>query len=51
MAEALCGLGYGVCPGDNLPAHRAYADVIAERLTAGANVRFGSSLCKNAEAA
>ena len=34
VAEALRGLGYGVWRDDELPAHRAYADVIEERLTA-----------------
>ncbi|HEY1560026.1 MAG TPA: TIR domain-containing protein [Caulobacteraceae bacterium] len=32
VAEALRGLGYGVWRDDELPAHRAYAEVIAERL-------------------
>jgi adenylate cyclase len=32
IAEALRGLGYGVWRDDELPANRAYADVIAERL-------------------
>ncbi|HEX5262801.1 MAG TPA: TIR domain-containing protein, partial [Phenylobacterium sp.] len=34
VAEALRALGYGVWRDDELPAHRAYADVIAERLNA-----------------
>jgi len=34
VAEALRGLGYDVWRDDELPAHRAYADVIAERLAA-----------------
>ena len=33
IAEALRGLGYGVWRDDEIPANRAYADVIAERLT------------------
>src|SRR5258708_19898764 len=32
VAEALRALGYGVWRDDELPAHRAYAEVIAERL-------------------
>src|SRR5215472_14427939 len=32
IEEALRALGYGVWRDDELPAHRAYADVIAERL-------------------
>ena len=32
VAEALRGLGYGVWRDDELPAHRAYGEVIAERL-------------------
>ena len=32
IAEALRGLGYGVWRDDELPAHRAYAEVIEERL-------------------
>ncbi len=32
VAEALRGLGYSVWRDDELPAHRAYADVIEERL-------------------
>ena len=32
IAEALRGLGYGVWRDDEIPANRAYADVIAERL-------------------
>ncbi|HEY1415712.1 MAG TPA: TIR domain-containing protein [Caulobacteraceae bacterium] len=32
IGEALRGMGYGVWRDDELPAHRAYADVIAERL-------------------
>ncbi|HXQ09574.1 MAG TPA: toll/interleukin-1 receptor domain-containing protein [Caulobacteraceae bacterium] len=32
VAEALRGLGYGVWRDDDLPAHRAYAEVIEERL-------------------
>src|SRR3954451_3980083 len=32
VAEALRGEGYGVWRDDELPAHRAYADVIEERL-------------------
>jgi adenylate cyclase len=32
VAEALRGLGYGVWRDDELPAHRAYAEVIEERL-------------------
>ena len=34
LAEALRGLGYGVWRDDALPAHRAYAEVIDERLAA-----------------
>ena len=34
IAEALRGLGYGVWRDDELPAHRAYAEVIEERLKA-----------------
>jgi adenylate cyclase len=34
IAQALRGLGYGVWRDDELPAHRAYADVIEERLAA-----------------
>ncbi|MFI4949839.1 MAG: TIR domain-containing protein [Caulobacterales bacterium] len=34
LAEALRGAGYGVWRDDQLPAHRAYADVIEERLRA-----------------
>ncbi|HEY1878956.1 MAG TPA: TIR domain-containing protein [Caulobacteraceae bacterium] len=34
VAEALRALGYGVWRDDELPPHRAYADVIAERLSA-----------------
>src|SRR5258707_11849617 len=34
IAEALRGLGYGVWRDDELPAHRAYAKVIEERLQA-----------------
>jgi adenylate cyclase len=34
IGDALRGLGYGVWRDDELPAHRAYADVIAERLAA-----------------
>ncbi len=34
VAEALRGLGYGVWRDDELPAHRAYAKVIEERLAA-----------------
>ena len=34
VAEALRGLGYGVWLDDEIPAHRAYADVIEERLKA-----------------
>jgi adenylate cyclase len=33
IGEALIGLGYGVWRDDELPAHRAYSDVIEERLT------------------
>ena len=33
IGEALRALGYGVWRDDELPAHRAYADVIEERLT------------------
>ena len=32
VAEALRGAGYGVWRDDELPAHRAYAEVIEERL-------------------
>ena len=32
IAEALRALGYGVWRDDQLPAHRAYGDVIEERL-------------------
>ena len=35
VADALRALGYGVWRDDELPAHRAYADVIEERLTGG----------------
>jgi adenylate cyclase len=34
LAEALRALGYGVWRDDEIPAHRAYADVIQERLVA-----------------
>src|SRR5579859_6671544 len=34
IAEALRALGFGVWRDDELPAHRAYAEVIEERLTA-----------------
>jgi len=34
IAEALRGLGYSVWRDDDLPAHRSYAEVIEERLTA-----------------
>jgi adenylate cyclase len=34
VAEALRALGYGVWRDDEIPAHRAYADVIEERLKA-----------------
>jgi adenylate cyclase len=34
VAEALRSLGYGVWRDDEIPAHRAYADVIQERLRA-----------------
>src|SRR5579862_8591433 len=34
VAEALRALGYGVWRDDDLPAHRAYAEVIDERLQA-----------------
>src|SRR5579871_989577 len=34
VGEALRGLGFGVWRDDELPAHRAYADVIQERLAA-----------------
>jgi adenylate cyclase len=34
IGEALRGLGYGVWRDDELPAHRAYAEVIEERLQA-----------------
>ncbi|HEY2483230.1 MAG TPA: TIR domain-containing protein [Caulobacteraceae bacterium] len=34
VAQALRGLGYDVWRDDELPAHRAYAEVIEERLTA-----------------
>jgi adenylate cyclase len=34
VAEALRALGYGVWRDDELPAHRSYAEVIAERLEA-----------------
>ena len=34
VAEALRALGYGVWRDDDLPAHRAYAEVIEERLAA-----------------
>jgi adenylate cyclase len=34
VAEGLRALGYGVWRDDEIPAHRAYADVIQERLTA-----------------
>src|SRR6516162_225281 len=34
IAEALRALGYGVWRDDELPAHRAYTDVIEERLKA-----------------
>ncbi len=35
IAEALRGLGYGVWRDDEIPANRAYADVIAGRLPGG----------------
>jgi hypothetical protein len=38
MAEALRGLGYDVWLDDQLPAHRAYADVIEEQLRAAKSV-------------
>ncbi|MGH6993780.1 MAG: toll/interleukin-1 receptor domain-containing protein, partial [Caulobacteraceae bacterium] len=34
IAEALRSLGYGVWRDDELPAHRAYSEVIEERLKA-----------------
>ncbi|MGH7017540.1 MAG: toll/interleukin-1 receptor domain-containing protein, partial [Caulobacteraceae bacterium] len=34
IAEALRSLGYGVWRDDELPAHRSYGEVIAERLEA-----------------
>ena len=34
IAEALRALGYGVWRDDELPAHRAYSEVIEERLKA-----------------
>src|SRR5258706_10882481 len=34
IAEALRALGYGVWRDDELPAHRAYSEVIEERLRA-----------------
>src|SRR5216684_8608226 len=34
VAEGLRALGYGVWRDDEIPAHRAYADVIQERLKA-----------------
>src|SRR5215469_9798327 len=34
IGEALRGLGYGVWRDDELPAHRAYSEVIEERLKA-----------------
>ena len=34
VAEALQSLGYGVWRDDELPAHRAYAEVIEEQLKA-----------------
>ena len=34
VADALRALGYGVWRDDELPAHRAYAEVIEERLNA-----------------
>src|SRR5271154_3922800 len=34
VAEALRALGYNVWRDDDLPAHRAYAEVIQERLSA-----------------
>ena len=34
IGEALRALGYGVWRDDEIPAHRAYADVISERLKA-----------------
>jgi adenylate cyclase len=38
IGEAIRALGYGVWRDDELPAHRAYADVIAERLEAAKEV-------------
>jgi TIR domain/2TM domain len=38
VAEALRGLGYSVWLDDELPAHRAYSDVIEERLRAAKSV-------------
>src|SRR3954468_5932929 len=38
VADALLALGYSVWRDDELPAHRAYADVIAERLKSAAAV-------------
>ncbi|MGH7023506.1 MAG: TIR domain-containing protein [Caulobacteraceae bacterium] len=38
IGEALRALGYGVWRDDEIPAHRAYADVIEERLTAAGAV-------------
>ena len=50
VADALRTLGYGVWRDDELPAHRAYADVIRERLTAAkAVVVIWSSEAANSE--
>ena len=50
VADALRALGYGVWRDDELPAHRAYADVIRERLQAAkAVVVIWSSEAANSE--
>ncbi len=50
VADALRTLGYGVWRDDELPAHRAYADVIRERLQAAkAVVVIWSSEAANSE--
>jgi adenylate cyclase len=50
VGEALRGLGYGVWRDDEIPAHRAYADVIQERLAAAKAVLvFWSSEAASSE--
>ena len=47
VADALIAQGYAVWRDDELPAHRAYADVIQERLSsAGAVVVLWSASCR-----